>query len=88
MRPKEVRRRARREAERNALPLQPTMGPYPSEIAAVIFSPVQQLKVDEVVDKAIARARKPYLTWCMLMKRALDQGAQQLFAMRKLLTLY
>jgi hypothetical protein len=65
-------------------PLQPTMGPYPSEVAAVVFSPAQQLKVDEVVNKAIARARKPYLRDCMLMKRAMEQSTKELFLTRRL----
>ena len=88
MRQREVKRIARRDARRLARgitsPLQPLPPIYPSEIAAATFSAAQQVKVDEVTAKAVARARRPYLKPCMLMKRALEFGRLQLNAMHKL----
>jgi len=87
MRPKEVRRCARREAERQGIPITPQLPIYPSEVSAVTFTSTQQVKVDQILNRAIDRARKPYLTWCMLMKRALEFGRREIALTEKLAAL-
>jgi hypothetical protein len=83
-------RNAKRRLQRAGItpPLQPTMGLYPSEIAQATFTADQELKVHEILIKAMARAQRPHLKPCMLMKRAIMQGARELAAMRKLLAIY
>jgi hypothetical protein len=52
------------------------------------WTDAQQSKIDEATAKCVARARRPYLKPCMLMKRALEQGTRELYLTRKLLLLY
>jgi hypothetical protein len=87
LRNEERNKRRRLAREGITVPLTATLPIYPSEIREIKFSPAQQIKLDEIVKKAMARAHKPFLKQCMLMKRAIEQGKKQLALMRQLLAI-
>jgi hypothetical protein len=62
-------------------PIQPI---YPSEVAAVEFSSAQQRKIDQLVAKVSARAKKPYTRYISLMRKIIDQLQTELILTKRL----
>jgi hypothetical protein len=75
----EARNTKRRLARAGILaPLQPTMGPYPSELATIKFTAAQEIKVAELVAKASLRAGKEANKESARLKQLLAEGLAEL----------